>query len=125
MKSSTPSIETIYEEANRMASIQQQQQLAFAAYEQAVSVAENGGLFTLSPNLLTYMYWRIALTNPTFDRSISTPLIMLDDYQMPIEIVNGEETFMKWTEIHVSALNSLNVEMKRIKRARSVKAMVE
>lgn len=78
---------------------------------------ENGGKFSVTKDLITFCKVMIDCGN-------DDQAILIDDNDLPIEIVNMTEFFNKIVGIYSSASNSYYTEYQKIKSNRSIEKMI-
>ncbi len=102
--------------ANYKATIVQQRENLKLRYNNALLYAHNGGIFAVSPALMSLVDLLI--------RQNQTDAVLIDDKQMPVK-VNDLATFLEAiVSVYGEASNEYHVSWEELRKARSVGAII-
>lgn len=109
-------LEAALASSNYRITLNNQKQNARLKLERDLTYATNGGIFVVSPELISFTRTLISIGK--------TGAIMLDINKNPIEITDLEQFFEGLIERYYECMNEFITEFKSIQKARSAKALV-
>ena len=113
----TQTIQDLVAKAKTNSSFQEQRVLLRAKYLQQLDVAHNGGLFTLSPQLLYLLKNQIdTATDPT---SSDISIVLVDNNTVPIKVTDCATLYKEWLEMWTVANNDYFVKYNKLKMSRN------
>lgn len=109
-------LEAAIASSNYRITLNNQKQNARLKLERDLTFAANGGIFNVTPELITFTQALLTMGK--------TSVIMLDVNKNPIEIDNLSEFLESLVERYYECMNEFIVEFKAIQKARTSKALV-
>ncbi len=103
--------------ANYMATIAQQRENLKLRYANALLYAHNGGIFTVSPSLLSLV--------DLFVRQGQNDAVLIDDKTMPVKIMNLKLFLEEISSVYAEASNEYHVSWEELRKSRSVEAAIK
>ena len=108
---------TALEHSNYMATISQQQKNLKLKFINESLYAHNGGIFTVSPLLLSMVDLLI--------RRNQEEAILIDDKNTPIRVSNLSDFFDEILSVYGEATNSFHTEWESLRKARTVERIIK
>jgi hypothetical protein len=103
--------------ANLMAVLNIQKQILKEEFYQSLIYYHNGGVFTLSKELITFVKTLVDLNN-------RTDIVLIDDTNTPIVIVDLEEFLNNILSAYTTAVNEYHTKFSNLKKSRSVEKLI-
>jgi len=114
-------LQTLISTAKLNQSIQEQRSIERHKFRQSTIVAHNGGMFTITPELLLHLRFIVADLSP--DDAAST--IIIDDNSIPIRIDDCNQVLTEWTGIWRKATNQYATEYAKLKAIRTISSITK
>ena len=110
-------IEKAFNVANYMATLSNQRRIILEEFKQALVFYQNGGTFTISPELIVF-------TKTTLDLGHDSDVPFIDNNGYPVLINNVQEFHDKIVEIYFQAVNDYSVKFAELKSKRKIEDMI-
>ena len=114
-------LQTLISTAKLNQSIQEQRSIERHKFRQSTIVAHNGGMFSITPELLLHLRFIVADLSP--DDVAST--IIIDDNNIPVRVDDCNKLLTEWTGIWRKATNQYAAEYAKIKAIRTISGITK
>jgi hypothetical protein len=104
--------------ANFMVTLNNQKRSLREKYQTNCVFYQNGGTFTITKDLITFVKTLVDLNN-------TTDIVVIDDNELPIRIDNLNEFLSNIVDQYFMATNSYYNEYENLKKNRTIEALVK
>jgi hypothetical protein len=104
--------------ANFMVTLNNQKRSLREKYQTNCVFYQNGGTFTITKDLITFVKTLVDLNN-------TTDIVVIDDNELPIRIDNMNEFLSNIVDQYFMATNSYYNEYENLKKNRTIEALVK
>lgn len=103
--------------ANLMAVLNIQKQILKEEFYQNLIHYHNGGVFTLTKELITFVKTLVDLNN-------LTDIVLIDDTDTPVAIADLEEFLNTILSVYTAAVNEYHTKFANLKKSRTVEKLI-
>lgn len=111
-------LEKALEFSNYMVTLNNQKRVLKEQYQEHIVYYFNGGQFTITKELVTFV-------NMLVEKGNDTDLVLIDDNETPINIQDVEQFLLDTLDVYFNAANQYYADYKQILEKRSVEKLVE
>jgi hypothetical protein len=119
-------IESLITTAKFNQSVQEQRAIERNKFIASTTVAFNGGLFTITPTLLSHLRFIIFdASQLTGEEDVEISTVLIDNNNFPIRINNCSELYAQWNAVWTKATNQYAMAHAKLKTIRTVAGIVK